>query len=101
MYFGVLMMGADLSAGLLSMHCAFLSNKKVSIIFKDTQADFLKRAEHGVLFCCDDGNKINQLIDLVISTQTRQHTPIQIQGFCSKTKEVVARFTLTLSLKAK
>ncbi len=100
MYFGVLMMGADLSAGLLAMHCASLSTKKVSIIFKDTQADFLKRAEHAVLFCCDEGDKINQLIDLVCSTEERHHAPIQIQGICSETKEVVARFTLTLSLKA-
>lgn len=101
MYFGVLMMGADLAGGLLAIWLAKQHNRPVSIVFKDTQATFLKRAEFGVHFHCQQGKAISELINQACSTNERQNVSLSIQGICNKHQEVVAEFNLTLSVKAK
>ena len=103
MYFGALAIGADLASGLLAMQMIARSEKKISLVFKDMQADFLKRVDADAIFTCTDGEKISSLIQEVILTGERQHKSLNIKVTAPDKygDEILATFTLTLSLKLK
>lgn len=102
MYFGVLATGADLSGGLVAMNEISKSKKNVALVFKDFHAEFLKRAEGDVHFVCSQVKEIKKFVEEVISTGERLNFPVQIEARVpSKDDMLVARFTLTLSLKLK
>ncbi len=103
MYFGVLAVGADLASGLLAMQLLDRSDHKISLIFKDMQANFLKRVDGDAIFTCTDGQKIRTLVEKVIDTGERHHEPLNIQVTAPDKygDEILATFTLTLSLKVK
>ena len=103
MYFGVLAVGADLAGGLLAMQMLARSDYKINLVFKDMQADFLKRVDADAIFTCTDGEKIGLLIQKVIATGERHHQPLNIQVTAPDKygDEILATFTLTLSLKVK
>ena len=63
MYFGVLAAGADCAGGLVAMNLIQKSGKKMSMVFKDFEAHFLKRAEGDVHFTCRDGAAIRAMIE--------------------------------------
>lgn len=99
MYFGALAVGADLSAGLIAVRLIREAEAKVSLAFKDFHAEFLKRAEGDVVFHCDQGAEIQELVKKVLETPDRHQIPVPIEAKDSESSEVVARFQLTLSLK--
>lgn len=99
MYFGALAIGADTAVGLLAMDKIFRSGKKATLLFKDFHADFLKRAEGDTTFVCEEGDKIDELLEKVFDTGERVNAPIACKAFAKG--EEVAHFTLTLSIKAK
>ena len=101
MYFGAMSIGADLAGGYLVMHHMAKMKLKVSIIFKDFHADFLKRAEGDVHFVCNDGKKIKDLILEATSKNKRVNQKLNITAFVPSKfpEEPVARFILTLSIK--
>ena len=102
MYFGVLSVGADITAGFLAMKLINDSKLKISLIFKDFQAEFIKRAEGDVHFICNEGESIKNLVELTEKTDVRQNLPVNITAFVPKiSTEPVAKFILTLSLKKK
>ncbi|NQT62036.1 MAG: DUF4442 domain-containing protein [Candidatus Marinimicrobia bacterium] len=103
MYFGVLAVGADLAGGLMAMQMIERSDHKISLVFKDMHADFLKRVDADAIFTCSDGEKISSLIHKVVDTGERHHQPINIQVTAPDKygDEILATFTLTLSLKVK
>ena len=103
MYFAALTLGADLAAGLLAMEQISRSGRRISLVFKDVQADFLKRVDGDAHFICRDGKLIDALIARVIDTGERQHEPVRVEVFSPEKygDEVLARITLTLSLKEK
>ncbi len=103
MYFGALAVGADLAGGLLAMQMISRSKRKISLVFKDMQADFLKRVDADAIFTCTDGKKIEALIQKVIKTGERQHASLNIQVTSPEKygDEILANFSLTLSLKEK
>src|SRR5262245_2171775 len=68
MYFGALCVGADLAGGLLALQRIEDSRRKVSLIFKDIQGSFLKRAEDDALFTCGDGEVISELVHRAIAS---------------------------------
>ena len=101
MYFGALGIGADLAG---AFHAFFLSEKtgkKLSIVFKDFQANFLKRPERDVYFISDDGLKIEEMVQETIRTGERITQPIQIKAVINypENPEEVAVFDLGLSVK--
>lgn len=102
MYFGVLAIGADCAGGLMAFHHIRKNGKKVSLIFKGFNAKFLKRPEADTHFSCKDGALIQRLIREAIKTKKRINRPITIIATTPKKtgKEPVAKFELTLSLKA-
>ncbi len=102
MYFGVLSVGADITGGFLAMKLIRNNQSRISLIFKDFHADFLKRAEGDVHFICEDGLAIKNLVEVAEQTGDRQNLPLQITATVpSISNESVAEFILTLSLKKK
>lgn len=103
MYFGVLSMGADCAGGMLGMHHIRKSGKKINLVFKDFRAEFLRRPEEAVIFTCDDGPAIKDLVASVIQTGERQTLPLNISAWLASTPNTnpIAKFTLSLSLKLK
>jgi len=102
MYFGALSVGADITGGFLAMMCIQKSKHKVTLIFKDFKADFLKRAEGDVHFKCYEGLDILQLVKKTIQSGQRENMIVHIDAKVpSISDDVVAKFELTLSLKAK
>jgi acyl-coenzyme A thioesterase PaaI-like protein len=103
MYFGALSIGADCAGGMIAFRMIEKSGVGVSLIFKDFQAEFLKRAEGDVHFSCENGKEISELVERTIETGERQNLSVQVTATVpSKVGiEPVARFVLTLSLKRK
>ena len=60
MYFGVLSVGADVTGGFLAFKYISARKSRISLIFKDFHADFLKRAEGDVHFISNQGKTIKQ-----------------------------------------
>ncbi len=103
MYFGVLCTGADIAGGYVAMNEINLAKKKVALSFKDFKADFLKRAEGDVHFIVTQIPEIKKFVAEVIRSGERMNFPVEISAVVPSInpKEEVAKFTLTLSLKAK
>jgi acyl-coenzyme A thioesterase PaaI-like protein len=102
LYFGVLMVGADVSGGLLAFRMAHASGHKVSFAFKDAQAKFLKRAEGDTVFRCDDGAAISKALEKTFHTGERINQTVSVTATTPSKfgDEPVATFELTLSVKA-
>ncbi len=103
MYFGALAMGADCAGGLIAMKLIQESSKNISLLFKTLTAEFLKRAEGDVLFICNDGRVIFDLVTAAAESTERVESPIHVIATVPGKfgDEPVARFTLILSLKKK
>ncbi len=100
MYFGALCVGADCAAGALAMHLMRRHPERISLVFKDFSAEFLKRAEGDVHFCCADGEKIAQLVAAAAASDERVERQLDVVATVPALgDEAVARFRLTLSLK--
>ena len=101
MYFGVLFCGADLAGGYLALRKSLATKGKVSLAFKDAKAEFFKRAEAETHFHCQDGLVINETLERSKSTGERCSQVVTVLATCpSISAEVVAKFSLTLSLRA-
>ena len=101
MYLGALCVGADITSALLSLSIIKESGKKILPIFKDFKADYYKRAEGDVHFVCNQGDEIQNMIQEVIQNKVRINKKIDVLAYVPSklNEEVVAKFSLTLSLK--
>jgi acyl-coenzyme A thioesterase PaaI-like protein len=101
MYFGALCIGADVAGGLVAMKLIQEEKAKVSLIFKEFKAEFLKRAEGDTLLTCVQGAEIRELVRRAIASGERENLPVELVATVPSKlgQEPVARFTLTLSLK--
>jgi acyl-coenzyme A thioesterase PaaI-like protein len=101
MYFGALCAGADLAGALTAMRRIEASGRRISLIFKDVQAQFFKRAEGDVLFSCEDGEAVAGLVQRAIESGEREEIPVSVVATVPEKlgSEPAARFVLTLSLK--
>jgi hypothetical protein len=101
MYLGVLCMGADVAAGLPAFDLVRRRKVRVSFIFKDIKAEFLKRAEGHVHFTNADGPLIQGLIDRALASGVREEATVRVTATVPSRlgTEAVARFELTLSIK--
>ena len=103
MYFGALCIGADCAGGLLAMRCIEKHPEKISLIFKNVSAEFLKRAEDDAYFTCEQGNEISSFVTTVAQSGDRAEMPINVTVTVPDKfgDAPVAIFNLTLSLKKK
>lgn len=101
MYFGALCAGADLAGGLPAARLIWEKHKKVSLVFADLKAEFLKRADGDTLFTCDDGFAVSAAVRQADAGGERITLPVTVSATVPEKygDEVVARFTLGLSLK--
>ncbi len=101
MYFGVLACGADIAGGLIAIRHIGKASEKVSLVFKDFKAEFLKRPEADTLFTCVDGKEVERLVEEAIRTGERVNQTVHVVATCPNKfgDEPVAKFELTLSLK--
>lgn len=100
MYFGALCIGADCAPGAFAMYLIRQQPARISMVFKDFQAEFLKRAEGDVDFCCSQGKEIAELVAQAAASDERVERQVEVIATVpSLSDEPVARFKLTLSLK--
>jgi acyl-coenzyme A thioesterase PaaI-like protein len=100
MYFAVLCAGADCAAGALAMHFIRRQKTHISMVFKNFQAEFLRRAEGDVHFICEQGREIARLVEqAAVSGERVEQTFDVIALVPAEGGEPVAKFRLTLSLK--
>ena len=99
-YFGALMVGADVCAGLHAFAYAMQRSQKISFAFKSCSGEFLKRAESDVFFVNDHGKLVEELILQAINTGERHHLIIPINVF-DASNEKVAVIKMELSVKVK
>jgi acyl-coenzyme A thioesterase PaaI-like protein len=98
MYFGALMVGADLCAGLQAFAFSVQEKKKVSLAFKSCESHFIKRAGSSVYFKCTEGTQIRELMQIAEQTGERQNKHIHINAF-DESGELVAEVSMELSVK--
>jgi len=100
MYFGALCIGADCAPGAFAMYLIRQQPAHISMVFKDFEAEFLKRAEGDVDFICNQGKEITELVAQAAASDERVERMVEVIATVpSLSDEPVARFKLTLSLK--
>jgi acyl-coenzyme A thioesterase PaaI-like protein len=101
MYVGVLAAGADLASGLNALFAIRRGHRRITPLFKDMKAEFLKRADGDVHFACNDGRRIAEAVATADETGERITLPVEVIATVPKKygPEPVARFTMGLSLK--
>lgn len=101
MYFGALAIGADLAGAIMAFPA--LQKHGIHFLFKEVEAQFLKRVECDAEFVCNQGQEIANAIQETLSTKKRVNVPLDINVYAPQklANEIVAHFKLTLSLKAK
>jgi acyl-coenzyme A thioesterase PaaI-like protein len=100
MYFGVLSAGADCAVGVFAMYLIRQQSENISLVFKDFEAQFIKRAEGDVHFFCSQGKEIAELVAQAAASGERVEKQFEVVATVpSLSDEPVARFKLTLSLK--
>lgn len=107
MYFGALAIGADLAAGLVAMgtieEVRRKSGTRISFVFKDVNARFLRRPDGDVHFTCRQNAAVRALIQRAIASGAREELAVHVTCTVPSTTadEPVAEFVLTISVKKK
>ncbi|NRA66365.1 MAG: DUF4442 domain-containing protein [Pseudobacteriovorax sp.] len=100
MYFGAIMVGVDCAAGFYAAKLIYLKGYSIDFVFKGTKAEFLRRPTGDVVFSCDQGIAINELLETAYETFERQELEMVVTCRCPDiSDEVVAKASLILSVK--
>ncbi len=99
-YFAAQCAAAELSTGLLALYHTSNSDKNISMLVADMQAEFLKKAVSRTTFVCEQGAEIEQAIARAIQTGEGQTVTVKSIGI-QTTGEIVSRFSFTWTFKTK
>lgn len=90
-----------MAGGLIVMNMIRVRRSRVSFLFKDFQAQFLKRAEGDVVFTCHDGQKLAALLERAETSGEREEDTVEVVATVPDKlqDEPVATFALTISMK--
>lgn len=99
MYFGALSMGAELSIAAAAIQAIQDSGKKIDFIFKDFDAQFLKRGDAAVLFTCDQVAGVRELVEQAAHSTERFERKFEGYARTVKSEEPIMKYKLTLSVK--
>lgn len=101
MYFGALATGADVTGAWIAFDYLFKTKKNVSVVFKNLNAEFLKRADGDVYFTCMDGQKVLKAFNETIEDGERKNVSIEVVATVPDKhgEEPVAKFELTISMR--
>ncbi len=101
MYFGALCMGGEAAVAVKGVKSIQTSKEKIDFIFKDFQASFLKRADGDVHFICEEGFKVDELVEK--AKHTHERLEVTVKSFATVPEkhptQRVAEFSLTMSVK--
>ena len=100
LYFAVQAMAAELSTGVLCMGFIYKRNPAVSMLIVNLEAEFLKKATGKILFKCNDGILISQIIEAAIVSGESKRIECVSTGY-NEQNEIVALFKVTWSFKSK
>lgn len=100
MYFGVLAVGADVTAGLHAFYFCDELNVRPSFAFKAMKSEFIKRAETDVVFTCNEGTAVREQVLKAIQTNERQNHWVKVTAK-DLNGDVVALFEMEISVKIK
>ncbi len=103
MYIGALVVGAEISAGLIAWRRIEEFGVPINLLFKDIHGEFLRRPDADAMFTCSQGKEIDALVRDAAESGERREMPIEITVTVPETAgdEPVARFTMTLTIKRK
>lgn len=103
MYFGALATGADVTGAWIAFDYLAKTKAPVSIVFKDINAKFLKRADGDVSFTCTNGPEVSNAFKETIADGERKNIPLLVTATVPDNygDEPVAEFTMTLSMRHK
>lgn len=102
-YFGALAVGADVTGAWIAFDYLDRTKKPVSIVFKNLNADFFKRADGDVHFTCLDGPQVLAAFHKTIEDGERKNVELQVVATVPSKygSEPVASFKMTLSMRYK
>lgn len=100
LYFGVQVMAAELSTGILVMRSIYQSQVIVSMLVTEQKAKFTKKAVGIISFTCESGQEINDAVARTIATGEGEVLLLQSVGKDEK-GDVVAVCEFQWSIKKK
>ncbi|MDX9704467.1 MAG: YiiD C-terminal domain-containing protein [Weeksellaceae bacterium] len=100
MFWAVQGMAAELSTGVLCMMKIKNSNQKISMLVVAMQANFTKKAVGKIIFKCEQGKELDEILEKVITTKESQTLTMKSIGTDEK-GDCVSEFFFTWSFKVK
>lgn len=100
MFWAVQGMAAELSTGLLCITKIKSSKKNISMLVVQMKANFTKKAVGKIIFTCDQGNELDEILKKTIETGEGQTLIMRSVGVDEKGDQV-SEFYFTWSFKLK
>jgi|SRR6185437_15103742 len=103
MYFGSILIGTEVSAGILAFYHLKQDKQNSTVVFKDVAGNFLRRSEADTYFICNDSKAIADAIKEAAITKERVNVTVNVIGVTdlNKLDEKVSDFKITVSVKNK
>ena len=99
-YFACLAMAAEMSTGVLAMGATYGQSPAVSMLVLKMEANFVKKATGVTSFTCEDGHRIQQMVNEAMSSGKGTTVTVRSVGK-DKEENIIADFAVTWSFKAK
>ena len=99
-YFACLAMAAEFASGILAYSVVKEFPVKISMLVVNLEVEFTKKATGNIIFTCNQGDAIRQVIQQSIDSGSAQSIQVFTEGI-DEDQESVAKFKITWSFKAK
>ncbi len=102
-FLGMLTTGADVTGSITAYTAVMKRKQPVSILFKDMNAKFLKKATADTVFVCRQVREVTNAVDATIADGEKKEVAVLVEAFLANalSSPPVATFTMTLSVKKK
>ena len=100
LYWAVQGMASELVTGILVMQAIDQCGEKISMLVTNQEGTFLKKAKGRIIFTCNDGVKVIEIIKRAIETHEGQKLIMTAEGF-NEDPECVSTFKYEWSIKIK
>lgn len=100
MFWAVQGMAAELSTGVLSISKIQKSGKKISMLVVGLEANFTKKAVGKIVFTCEQGNELDEILQKAIETGEGQTLKMRSVGIDEQGNQV-SEFHFLWSFKVK
>lgn len=100
MFWAVQGMAAEFCTGFMCMHKVKKSGHRISMLVVEQNAKFTKKAVGKITFICEDGEKIDQIIQEAIDTKKGKAIKLISRGY-DEAGDLVSEFSFVWSFKLK